>query len=94
MTTFLMFGKYSSEAVKEIHPERTRKAIKIIEALGGKVNGMYAILGDYDLALIVEAPNIDAIVKISVDLHMLTGIHFSSFPAMPVDSFDTLISKK
>jgi uncharacterized protein with GYD domain len=94
MTTFFMFGKYSSEAVKEINPERTRKSLKIIKAMGGKVKGMYAILGDYDLALIVECPDIDTIVKISIDLHMLTGIHFSSLPAMPVDYFDALISKK
>lgn len=94
MITFFMCGKYSFEAVKEIHPERTRKAVKVIEAMDGKVKGMYAILGDYDLVLIVEAPDLDAIVKISVDLHMMTGIHFSSFPAMPVDYFDTVISKK
>jgi len=55
---------------------------------------MYAILGDYDLILTVDAPNVDAIVIISVDLHMMTGIHFSSFPALPVDYFDSLISKK
>ena len=94
MITFFMFGRYSSEAVKEIQPERTRKALKLIKAMGGKVRGMYAILGDYDLVLIVECPDIDTIVKISVDLHMLTGIHFSSLPAMPVDYFDALISKK
>jgi len=94
MTTFFMFGKYSSEAVKEIHPERTRKSLKIIKAMGGKVKGMYALLGDYDLVLIVECPDIDTIVKISIELHMMTGIHFSSLPAMPVDYFDALISKK
>ncbi|HXX81700.1 MAG TPA: GYD domain-containing protein [Thermodesulfovibrionales bacterium] len=94
MITFFMFGTYSSEAVKEIHPERTRKALKIIKAMGGKVKGMYAILGDYDLVLIVESPDIDTVVKISIELHMMTGIHFSSLPAMPVEYFDALISKK
>ena len=94
MTTFFMFGKYSSEAVKEINPERTRKSLKIIKAMGGKVKGMYAILGDYDLVLIVECSDIDAVVKISINLHMLTGIHFSTLPAMSVDYFDALISKK
>lgn len=90
---FFMFGRYSSEAVKEIHPERTAKAKSIIQALGGKVVGMYALLGDYDLALILELPSLDAAVKTSVDLHILTGIHFSTVPAMPVDYFDVLISK-
>jgi len=35
----------------------------------------------------------ETIMKISVDLHILTGIHFSTFPAMPVDYFDALIVK-
>lgn len=94
MATFFMMGKYSLEAVKEIHPERTLKAISIIEALGGKIMGMYAILGDYDLALIVDLPSLDEAVKASVDLYILTGIHFSTLPAMPVEYFDVLIAKR
>ena len=93
MKTYVMLGKYSMEATKEIHPERTTKAIKIIEKLGGKVKGMYAILGDYDLVILIEGPDMDNIMRISVDLHILTGIHFSTFPAMPVDYFDALTVK-
>jgi hypothetical protein len=32
--------------------------------------------------------------KPGVDLHILTGIHFSTYPAISVDYFDTLIVKK
>ena len=93
MKTYFMFGKYSHEATKEITPERTTKAIKIIDKLGGQVKGMYAILGDYDIIMLIEGPDMETIMKISVDLHILTGIHFSTFPAMPVDYFDALIVK-
>ena len=93
MGLFIMLGRYSLEAVKEIHPERTAKAKSVIEALGGKIIGMYAIFGEYDLALIVELPGLEEAVKISTDLHILTGIHFATFPAMPVEYFDLLISK-
>jgi len=94
MNTFFLFGKYSVEAVKGIHPERTAKAIKIIEKTGGKIKGMYALLGDYDLVLIVEGTDMDKIVRMSVDLFSITGIHFSTFPAMTVEYFDMLLSKK
>ena len=93
MKTYFMFGKYSHEATKEIKPERTTKAINIIEKLGGKVKGMYAILGEYDLIILIECQDMETIMKISVDLHILTGIHFTTFPAMPVDYFDALIVK-
>jgi uncharacterized protein with GYD domain len=94
MKTYIMLGKYTAEAIKEIRPERTTKAINIIEKLGGKVKGIYAILGDYDVIMMIEGPDLDKMVKISVDLHILTGIHFSTFPAMPMDYFDTLITKR
>ena len=93
MNTYFMFGKYSHAATKEITPERTTKAIKIIDKLGGQVKGMYAILGDYDIIMLIEGPDMETIMKISVDLHILTGIHFSTFPAMAVDYFDALIVK-
>ena len=54
MAKYLMLGKYSSEAIKGIAPERTKKAVEAIEKSGGKVNSMYALLGLYDLALIVD----------------------------------------
>lgn len=93
MATFFMLGKYTQEAVKEIHPERTAKAKSIITAIGGEVKGMYAVLGDYDLVLIAELPGLDEAVRTSVDLYILTGIHFSTLPAMPVEYFDVLVSK-
>ena len=49
MSTFFMFGKYSSEAVKEVSAERTSKATSLMERFGGRVNSMYALLGEHDL---------------------------------------------
>jgi len=37
MTTYLMFGKYSPEAIKGISAERTKKANDIISELGGAI---------------------------------------------------------
>ena len=45
MATFLMFGKYSAQAMKEMSPGRTQKAVDLIKKLGGEVKGMYALLG-------------------------------------------------
>ena len=38
MPIFLMFGKYSSEALKGISPERTNRAVELI---GKTVEGLY-----------------------------------------------------
>ncbi len=93
MQTFLLMGRYSVDAVKEMSVNRTEKAVELIVELGGKVISMYALLGGYDLVLIVELPNIEAAMKASLGLTLLTGISFSSFPAVSVSEFDKIIGK-
>ena len=91
MTTFFMLGKYSAEAIREISANRTEQAIGLIKELGGKVNSMYASLGSYDAVLIVDFPDVHAAMRASLGLTILTGISFTTFPAITVDDFDKMI---
>ncbi len=90
MATFLMFGKYSAEAMKEMSPERTQKVRDKVKQLSGEVKAMYAMLGKYDLLLVVSLPSIEAAMKTSLDLAKMTGIGFSTAPALTVEEFDKL----
>ena len=92
MATFFMFGKYSSEALKEMSAERTDKAVSLIKKFGGEVNSMYALLGERDLVLIVDFPELEQAIKASVALTKTTGVSFSSSPAVPVEEFDKMIA--
>jgi uncharacterized protein with GYD domain len=93
MGTFFMFGRYSSEALKEISAERTDKADKLIKQFGGEVASMYALLGEKDLVFIVDFPGIEQAMKASVALSKLTGISFTTSPAVTVEEFDTMIAE-
>jgi uncharacterized protein with GYD domain len=92
MPTFFMLGKYSSEAVKGISADRTGKAVDLIKEHGGKVKSMYALLGAYDLAFIVDLPGTQEAMKASIALGKLTGISFSTAAALPVEDFDRMIA--
>jgi len=92
MAKFLMLGKYSLEAIKGITADRTKKVTETIEKAGGKVNAMYALLGNYDLAFVVDFPGITEAVKASVTLTKLTGISFTTSPAISVEEFDRIAS--
>ena len=63
MSTFFMFGRYSSDAVKYISGQRTEEARKVVEDLGGEVQEIYALLGEYDLVFIVRFPNMTDAMK-------------------------------
>ena len=94
MATYLMFGKYSGEAVKGISADRTKKAVGAVEKQGGEVKSMYALLGEYDLVLIADLPGTAEAMKASIALNELTGISFSTTAAMPVEEFDKMVAGK
>ena len=91
MAKFFMYGKYSKEAMEGISPDRTKKALDLIAKAGGKVNSMYALLGKYDIVLITDFPGLAEVMKASIALNKLTGIAFTSFPAISIEEFDKVI---
>jgi uncharacterized protein with GYD domain len=93
MATFFMFGKYTSEALKGMSAERTGEATWLIRKLRGEVKSTYALLGERDLALIVDFPGIQQAMKTSVALSKLTGISFVTSPAVPVEEFDRMMGE-
>jgi len=85
-----MCGKYSLEALKGIKAERTKKSVKVIEKFGGKVKAMYAVLGERDLVFILDFPGIEEAAGASIALTKMTGVAFSTNPAISVDRFDEI----
>ncbi len=93
MATFFLFGKYLPEAFKGISAKRTKAAADIVKKAGGELKSAYALMGEYDLVLIAELPGIQEAIKASLALHKLTGISFSTSPAIPVEQFDKIAAE-
>jgi uncharacterized protein with GYD domain len=93
MPIFMMFGKYSSEALKGISPERTDRTVEVIKKNGGKVISMYAVMGEHDLVLTLDFPDSEKAFAASVALNKLTGISFTTSPIVEVEQFDKLIAE-
>jgi uncharacterized protein with GYD domain len=91
MATYLMFGKYSHESIKQISAQRSKDATAVISEAGGELKGGYALLGEYDLVLIVDFPGMQEAMKTSVALAKLLGISFTTSPAMSIEEFDKLV---
>ena len=89
-----MFGKYTTIAIEKICAERTQQAVGEIKKLGGEVKAMHVLLGEYDLLFCVTLPGIDEAIKASVTLSKLTGIAFTTCPAVTVEAFDLLVAEK
>jgi uncharacterized protein with GYD domain len=91
MGTYLLFGKYSQEALKKISAKRTSGAAALIKKNGGVLKGGYALLGAVDVVLIVDLPDNERAMKVSIELSNMLGIGFQSAPAISVEAFDKLM---
>jgi uncharacterized protein with GYD domain len=88
-----MFGKYSSEAMKAMSRERTSEALNVIKKYNGKVQSLYALLGEKDLIFVIDFPDFEDAMKASVLMSMSTGISFTTSPAVSVEEFDEMMTK-
>ena len=75
MPIYILMSKLTSEGRKTIKekPDRIKEVNKEIEAFGAKVLQQFSVLGPYDFVNIVEAPNNEAITRVSIEL----GLSFS-----------------
>ena len=93
MGTYFFFGRYSEAALKEISAKRTEKAAATIQKFGGQLKSAYALLGEHDLVIIADVPGTPQAMQCSMALHKLTGIAFTTAPAVPVEQFDKLAAE-
>ena len=92
MAMFLMFGKYSPKSLKGAGPARTKEALDVVKRFQGQVEAMYATLGPNDLVVVASFPGTHEAMQASIALAKLTGIGFTTSPAVPVDVFDKLLA--
>lgn len=91
MATYLMLGRYSLDALDAISAKRTDKASAVIRENGGELVAAYALLGEADLAVIIDLPDNEHAMKTGVALSTLLGVTFCTMPAVPIEEFDRLM---
>ena len=94
MATYILLSSLTDDGRKTVkqRPERIKEVNKEIEAFGAKVVAQYAVLGPYDFINIVEAPDNEAIARVSMELGSRGTVQIMSLPALAVDSFIERIS--
>lgn len=94
MGLYMMFGKYNPGAMRDVSPERTERAMALVERNGGKIVSGYALLGNTDLLLIVDFPETPQVVRTSLALGNLLGVSFTTAPAVTIEEFDRLAKEE
>jgi uncharacterized protein with GYD domain len=89
MAVYIALSTLTDEGRKTLkdRPNRIKEVNKEIEAMGIKVLSQYAVLGAFDFITLLEAPNNEAVLKLSVVLGSRGTVQLTTLPALSVDDF-------
>lgn len=89
MRTFILLSTLSPQGAQTLRatPERLLEVNREVEAVGGRVLHQWAVLGDYDFLSIVEAPDDDAIMRLTTEMAARGSAHFETLPAIDAEEF-------
>ncbi|HUI67867.1 MAG TPA: GYD domain-containing protein [Nitrospirota bacterium] len=89
MPYYIILSNLTDEGRRTIKqkPERIMEVNKEVEAMGVKIHKQFALLGSYDFINIVEAPNNETVMKMSVEIGSRGSVHLMTLPALPVEEF-------
>jgi len=87
MAIYIALSNLTDEGRKTLkeRPDRIKEVNKEIEAMGIKVLEQYAMLGPYDFVTILDAPDNDAVLKMSVELGSRGTVQLMTLPAVNID---------
>ncbi|WP_333653848.1 GYD domain-containing protein [Dissulfurispira sp.] len=89
MAYYVILSKLTDEGRKTIKekPERMFEVNKELEAMGVKVKEQFAVLGPYDFVNIIEAPDNETVMKMSVELGARGSVELLTLPAISAEEF-------
>ena len=95
MPVYVNLMKLTEQGAKGIKeaPARLQAGTKAWEAMGGKVIGIYAVMGEYDYVTIGEAPNDEVATTFSMGLSALGNVQTKTLHAFTLEEFSAMAKK-
>ena len=89
MASYVILSKLTDEGRKTIkaRPARVCEVNKELEAMGITVKQQFAVLGPYDFVNIIEAPDNETVMKMSLELGARGSVEMLSLAAVPLDDY-------
>jgi uncharacterized protein with GYD domain len=93
MPTYISLIQYTQQGIQKIKesPARLDQARKGFEAAGGKIKDFFLVMGEYDLVIISEMPNDEAVAKVSLTLGSAGNIRTRTMRAFTESEYRKLI---
>lgn len=89
MATYLMLSTLGPNGMATLRerPDRLRQVNAEVEAMGARVVAQWALLGPYDFATVLEAPDEKTITRVAVALGSRGTLKTRTLAAVPIEEF-------
>ncbi len=95
MHTYIVLMKLTDQGIRAVKdaPDRIEAAINSLAALGGKVNGFYATLGEYDYVACIDAPNEAIVMQFLLAFGAAGDVRTTTMKALSRTEFEEIAQK-
>jgi uncharacterized protein with GYD domain len=93
MPTFVTLASWTDQGIKEVKesPARLDAFKQAAESLGCEVKDFYLVTGDYDMVVVIEAPNGETAVKLSMATGSKGSVRTKTLRAFTEDQYREII---
>lgn len=93
MASYLTLVNWTEQGIKNIKqgPDRLEAFKQATQAAGGRVIFFYMLMGEYDLATLIEVPDDDAATRVLLNLGALGNVRTKTMKAFTEDDFKRII---
>jgi uncharacterized protein with GYD domain len=94
MPTYITLVNYTPKGVENVKesPHRLEAAKQAFKAFGAELKEFYLVLGRYDIILVAEAPNDEAVAKVALAIGSGGNVRTETFRAFKEDEYREIVS--
>lgn len=95
MPAYIILMKLTDQGIRNIKdaPQRIEQGLKSFEAMGGKLRGFYATMGEYDYVAFGESSSDEATMAFSLALGSGGNVRTTTLKAFSKEQFGEMIKK-
>lgn len=95
MATYIVLMNYTDQGIRAVKqsPERRKAAIATAEKLGIEIKAAYLTMGAYDVVIVADAQNDEAVTTWALSVGSLGNIRTQTMRAYSADEMDKIFAK-
>ena len=94
MATYVSLIRYTDQGIRSIKESANRldAAKKAYQAAGGELKQFYLAMGKYDIVIVSEAPDDEAVARLTLSLGSLGNIRTQTMRVFPETEFRKIVA--